>query len=413
VHWTSKPANLKLKGTMLPKSAANALRDMHSLGETLKLLEKKHASTISPNSNFIVRLDGVAFSTFTKDLTRPFDWRLMVAMMETTSDLISKFNCSLAYTQSDEISLVFPAVAETSVVATGEAELETDKDGEQQIPAKRASSDSSRPPKRGKVEKQEKTHMYAGRSDKIVSTLASYASARLNFHLSTKPFPPHLQSVKMGQAYFDARIVECTPHEAVSCIWWRSGFDGLRNAIGIATRNCLLRQALEGTTFENDAPGPGVWEKYNYPKIKPSNAVVKNVQKRVSGMGSSVAIHTLASLKCPTFPNGVTLFGPDAYVPPRFLWGTFFKKEKYLLENCIDPRTNLVVSTPVLRTRVRFGSWNWADWTPAERAEFVFSKFWPKSVEEYAALDDKAKEGLLAWNEDRVPAMDDLSVLNA
>lgn len=55
----------------------------------------------------IIRLDGVAFHTFTKDFIKPCDDFLAAAMHGTTLQLVNNIQgCVLGYTQSDEISLV-------------------------------------------------------------------------------------------------------------------------------------------------------------------------------------------------------------------------------------------------------------------------------------------------------------------
>lgn len=55
----------------------------------------------------IIRIDGKAFHTFTKDFARPFDEVLIKTMQETTKYLCENIQgCVLGYTQSDEISLV-------------------------------------------------------------------------------------------------------------------------------------------------------------------------------------------------------------------------------------------------------------------------------------------------------------------
>src|SRR5690348_9291923 len=37
------------------------------------------------------------------------DFTVHIAMLKTTADLVQKFNCASAYTESDEISLIFPS----------------------------------------------------------------------------------------------------------------------------------------------------------------------------------------------------------------------------------------------------------------------------------------------------------------
>lgn len=51
---------------------------------------------------------------FTKGFLRPFDERIFVAMLHTTRDLVAEFNAATGYTQSDEITLVFPPQYEES-----------------------------------------------------------------------------------------------------------------------------------------------------------------------------------------------------------------------------------------------------------------------------------------------------------
>ena len=55
----------------------------------------------------IIRIDGKAFHTFTKEFKKPFDEILMKSMQETTKYLCENIQgCVLGYTQSDEISLL-------------------------------------------------------------------------------------------------------------------------------------------------------------------------------------------------------------------------------------------------------------------------------------------------------------------
>ncbi len=55
----------------------------------------------------VIRIDGKAFHTFTRGFKRPFDDVLIKTMQETAKYLCENIQgCSLAYTQSDEISLL-------------------------------------------------------------------------------------------------------------------------------------------------------------------------------------------------------------------------------------------------------------------------------------------------------------------
>ena len=55
----------------------------------------------------ILRIDGKAFHTFTRNFKRPFDEVLIKTMQETMKYLCENIQgCVLGYTQSDEITLV-------------------------------------------------------------------------------------------------------------------------------------------------------------------------------------------------------------------------------------------------------------------------------------------------------------------
>ncbi|WP_455717707.1 tRNA(His) guanylyltransferase Thg1 family protein, partial [Anaerosporobacter sp.] len=55
----------------------------------------------------IIRLDGKAFHTFTREMKRPFDEVLTKSMQQTMKYLCENIQgCVLGYTQSDEITLV-------------------------------------------------------------------------------------------------------------------------------------------------------------------------------------------------------------------------------------------------------------------------------------------------------------------
>jgi tRNA(His) 5'-end guanylyltransferase len=55
------------------------------------------------------RIDGRCFSAFTRGMDRPFDSRMVEAMIETTKYLVGKTHARIGYTQSDEISLCWLA----------------------------------------------------------------------------------------------------------------------------------------------------------------------------------------------------------------------------------------------------------------------------------------------------------------
>jgi tRNA(His) guanylyltransferase len=78
-----------------------------SLGDRMKGYEAIPKQTLMRRTPVIVRLDGRAFHTFARGVEKPFDNKLADAMKLTASALVKEVqNCVMAYTQSDEISLL-------------------------------------------------------------------------------------------------------------------------------------------------------------------------------------------------------------------------------------------------------------------------------------------------------------------
>ncbi len=78
-----------------------------SLSDRMKTYEMVSDARLTRRMPVIIRIDGRTFHTFTRGCDRPFDTILMKCMAETAKALVSEIQgCQLAYTQSDEISLL-------------------------------------------------------------------------------------------------------------------------------------------------------------------------------------------------------------------------------------------------------------------------------------------------------------------
>lgn len=78
-----------------------------SLGDRMKSYEGISRIYLTKRMPVIIRIDGKAFHSFTKGFQRPFDEILIKAMQETAKYLCKNImGCKIAYTQSDEISLL-------------------------------------------------------------------------------------------------------------------------------------------------------------------------------------------------------------------------------------------------------------------------------------------------------------------
>lgn len=76
-------------------------------GNRMKGYENISRYYLTKKTPVIIRIDGKAFHTFTKGFQRPFDDVLITSIQETAKYLCKNImGCKLAYTQSDEISLL-------------------------------------------------------------------------------------------------------------------------------------------------------------------------------------------------------------------------------------------------------------------------------------------------------------------
>lgn len=161
--------------------------------------ENSHQFT-DPTKPLIARIDGRGFSKFTKGncFERPFDHDFSDAMIETAHALLSETNAKIAYTQSDEISLIFYNEDEKS------------------------------------------QHWFNGKQEKMVSQLAALAS--VTFYNSILKRKEVLGSLPT----FDCRLFEVpTKEEACNYLIWREK-DAIRNSIGMYARSLFSHKQLEG-----------------------------------------------------------------------------------------------------------------------------------------------------------------------
>lgn len=100
-------------------------RNVDTLGVEQKKYETMRLERMMPKIPIIARLDGKAFHTFTKGLNRPFDINLQQCMQNTMLVLAEKFNVDLAYTQSDEISLVWYNTRQDKILFDGRSDKYT------------------------------------------------------------------------------------------------------------------------------------------------------------------------------------------------------------------------------------------------------------------------------------------------
>jgi tRNA(His) 5'-end guanylyltransferase len=179
-----------------------------TLGDRMKAYEHVEKKKLEAKTPVIIRLDGRAFHTFTKEFNKPFDETIIKAMKYTVQKLCEEVqNVKVAYSQSDEITLFL-------------ADYE------------------------GKNRQQ----WFNGDVQKIVSLAASIATYYFNDYMDKNHwinFPD-----KRKPATFDARVFNLPRHEVVNNFIWRQQ-DGIRNSIsGLAQTHYTEKELNRKSTSQ-------------------------------------------------------------------------------------------------------------------------------------------------------------------
>ena len=179
------------------------MKNLDPNSEKFKNYEKETETTLEPEKPIIVRLDGKAFHTFTKQswCESPFS-DILVGLFEDTMKYLCENvqGCRLGYHQSDEITLVLTKNSVDSESFLG------------------------------------------GRLQKIVSVVASMATMRFNT-LYYERVPSDLRRLP---AVFDTRVFQVPNiEEAVACVKWRAD-DAAKNSKHMFARTMFSHRQLQG-----------------------------------------------------------------------------------------------------------------------------------------------------------------------
>jgi tRNA(His) guanylyltransferase len=175
---------------------------MDDLGDRMKYLEGFESSRkFLPGLPVYARIDGRGFSKFTKGMNRPYDLRMIAAMVSTTKTLVEKTQATIGYTQSDEISLVW----------------------------------------------ENCDHWFDRRVMKMTSVLSGLATAAFTSAILKSGDPDFIKYADR-LPHFDTRaMVMPSKVEAVNALVWRN-LDATKNAISMAASHYLPHKELQGVT---------------------------------------------------------------------------------------------------------------------------------------------------------------------
>lgn len=178
-----------------------------SLGNRMKEYEAVSKNRLTNRTPVIIRLDGKAFHTWTKKLTPakfeidPFNQDMHEMMVYATGHIMQNMqNVEIAYTQSDEISILM-----------------------------------------NDWKKLTTAQWYGNNIQKMVSVTASAASAAFNYIAQNKGYITCAQDL----ALFDSRAFNIPKEEVNNYFLWRQQ-DATRNSINMLGQHWFSHQQLQG-----------------------------------------------------------------------------------------------------------------------------------------------------------------------
>jgi len=172
---------------------------MHdNLGDRMKKnYEDRQRHYLTRRTPVILRVDGVAFHTFTRGMERPFCDPFNTAMVDTAQQMLKCIQGAVcAYVQSDEISFLL-------------------------IDYRRFNTEA----------------WFNYNIQKMVSNAASIAAAHFNVLIS-----PHTQSDRL--AYFDGRVFNIPRHDVANYFVWRQQ-DWIRNSVQMLAQSHYSHKEIQ------------------------------------------------------------------------------------------------------------------------------------------------------------------------
>jgi tRNA(His) 5'-end guanylyltransferase len=256
--------------------------DTQSLGEDLKSKYEDRSRFYLPRRAYtVIRIDGKAFSSYTRQLAKPYDLALVDDFNVVTQALCSEVQtCKFGYTQSDEITLVLSDFESPNTEA-----------------------------------------WFDGNLQKIASVSASIATAYF-----AKARQRHGDD---RIALFDARCFSISSHDEVRrCLLWRQQ-DAMRNSILNIGRTVLSHKEMQGMSVSDirqALPEKGVDLEHYSAGILRGRAVVKEsyeapIPSERQTLGGEISVQRTrwTVLDAPFFsePNSVSEYIPFHERSPR------------------------------------------------------------------------------------------------
>lgn len=198
-----------------------------SLGDRMKSYEGISRIYLTKRMPVIIRIDGKAFHSFTKGFQRPFDEILIKAMQETAKYLCKNImGCKIAYTQSDEISLLLEDYERVETQPWFENNL-------QKIVSVSASMATMAFNRAFADAVNERYSYYTGiNADEWIGSTEEFDKLFDNYF------------AKIGTAMFDSRVFILPKEEVCNYFIWRQQ-DATRNSIQMVAQSLFSHRQLQ------------------------------------------------------------------------------------------------------------------------------------------------------------------------
>ena len=205
-----------------------------SLGDRMKRYENVPKVRLVRRMPVIIRLDGKAFHTFTRGFVKPFDSLLMRTMNDTMKYLCENIQgCVMAYTQSDEITLVLVDYQ----TLTSDAWFDNNVEKMCSIAASMATL---------AFNKAFKENVEEWMIDEGIRMPMDTLKNNPDFQPSEKVLQlEKCYLSKFDRALFDARAFNVPKEEVMNCLIWRQQ-DATRNSIQSAGQSQFSHKQLMG-----------------------------------------------------------------------------------------------------------------------------------------------------------------------
>lgn len=199
-----------------------------NLGNRMKRYEHVNRNSLMRRSPVIIRLDGKAFHSFTKGLNRPFDEILIRTMQETAKYLCENIQgCKIAYTQSDEITLLLTDYEKIGTQGWFEYNIQ----------------------KMVSISASMATLAFNNSFRKQVEFIQKMSTINTLLSEEDKKYIQTLER-KLNTALFDSRVFSIPKDEVNNCFVWRQQ-DATRNSIQMVGQANFSHKELDKKSCDN------------------------------------------------------------------------------------------------------------------------------------------------------------------